>query len=677
MSVALPRCLVSDCMASVLFVASAVTTHPQAAAQGAWAWMHGTNVIPNGGNGSIPGVYGTLGTPAAVNTPSGRTHSATWKDSNNHFWLFGGGSESGLTSYELNDLWEFDPATNQWTWQGGSNTLPCAASQTTASWCGYPGVYGTLGVPAAGNIPGGREAAATWIDQQGNFWLLGGLGFDSSGKIGLLDDLWEFVPTTEMWIWMGGGITLPASGTCTAVFGSLGVSSAANYPGDLISSAVWTDLNGNAWLFGGTGCDANAKVGWSNALWKFDNASHQWTWMSGSSTFGSVLYPPAIYGAKGIPAPGNIPGGRMNTATWTDTQGRLWLFGGQGYDSSGDTGWLNDVWVYDLGTNEWTWMAGDQKMNCPANSTQNCGNDGIYGVLGTPSASNLPGSRSQSVFWTDHDGNFWLYGGWGYDVNGVPGSTLGDLWEFNPASQQWTWVSGSEKGGAASIYGSLGITSAQNTPGLLLSGSGWTDINNDLWLFVGNGLDANQLIGDMNDLWVYNPNWTPPPPPDFSVSIAPSSITIQSGKSGTATLTLTPSNGFNSAVTFSCSGLPAGVTCSFSPSTIAPSGSAASTTVTLQASASAALTPTSPLGSNPFVPAVVLVASVVGLGFRRLRRYSFLFTLAACMAGTILLSACNSTNNQGSPVQPVTATITLTATSGTLQHSAKLALTVN
>ena len=36
------------------------------------------------------------------------------------------------------------------------------------------GVYGTEGVPAAGNIPGSRTGASAWTDTSGNFWLLGG-----------------------------------------------------------------------------------------------------------------------------------------------------------------------------------------------------------------------------------------------------------------------------------------------------------------------------------------------------------------------------------------------------------------------------------------------------------------------------------------------------------------------
>jgi hypothetical protein len=34
--------------------------------------------------------------------------------------------------------------------------------------------------------------------------------------------------------------------------------------------------------------------------------------------------------------------------SWVDSQGELWLFGGQGYDSTSTTGngYLNDLWRY-------------------------------------------------------------------------------------------------------------------------------------------------------------------------------------------------------------------------------------------------------------------------------------------------------------------------------------------
>jgi len=60
---------------------------------------------------------------------------------------------------------------------------------------GYqPGVYGTQGVAAAGNTPGARTDAFGWTDKQGNLWLFGGLGTDSTGTAGWLNDFWEYQP---------------------------------------------------------------------------------------------------------------------------------------------------------------------------------------------------------------------------------------------------------------------------------------------------------------------------------------------------------------------------------------------------------------------------------------------------------------------------------------------------
>ena len=36
------------------------------------------------------------------------------------------------------------------------------------------------------------------------------------------------------------------------------------------------------------------------------------------------------YGTQGVAAAGNVPGARSGTISWTDAQGDLWLFGGQG-----------------------------------------------------------------------------------------------------------------------------------------------------------------------------------------------------------------------------------------------------------------------------------------------------------------------------------------------------------
>ena len=66
----------------------------------------------------------------------------------------------------------------------------------------------------------------------------------------------------------------------------------------------------------------------------------------------------------------------------------------------------------------------------------------------------------------------------------------------------------------------------------------------------------------------------PSPPPDFSISLNPTSLTIQQGASGTTQLTLTPQNGFTGQVTLSLEdqngNTPSGIT--LSPSSVTVSG---------------------------------------------------------------------------------------------------------
>ena len=74
--------------------------------------------------------------------------------------------------------------------------------------------------------------------------------------------------------------------------------------------------------------------------------ANQWTWMGGSNTVGAKGGQPGVYGTQGTAAAANIPGGRGSAASWTDRSGNFWLFGGNGHDSTGAQGLLNDLWSY-------------------------------------------------------------------------------------------------------------------------------------------------------------------------------------------------------------------------------------------------------------------------------------------------------------------------------------------
>jgi hypothetical protein len=84
--------------------------------------------------------------------------------------------------------------------------------------------------------------------------------------------------------------------------------------------------------------------------------------MDGSSvTGGSMKAIPGVLSQLDTPSATNTPGGRDGFATWTDSSGNLWLFGGGGFDANGNSGYLNDLWEFTPATMEWTWARRSRK----------------------------------------------------------------------------------------------------------------------------------------------------------------------------------------------------------------------------------------------------------------------------------------------------------------------------
>jgi N-acetylneuraminic acid mutarotase len=196
-------------------------------------------------------------------------------------------------------------------------------------------MYGTRGVGSPTNVPGARSEAISWTDTAGNLWLFGGLGYDSSGAGGNLNDLWEYTPSTQQWRWVSGANTANAPGT----YGTLGVGSTTNVPGARSGAVSWTDTAGDLWLFGGLPESNGLPL---NDLWKYTPSTQQWTWVGGANTTGAA----GAYGTLGAGSTTNVPGARQGATSWTDNAGNVWLFGGQGNDSTGAFGLLGDLWRY-------------------------------------------------------------------------------------------------------------------------------------------------------------------------------------------------------------------------------------------------------------------------------------------------------------------------------------------
>jgi len=203
-----------------------------------------------------------------------------------------------------------------------------------------------------------------------------------------------------------------------------------------------------------------------------------------------------------------------------------------------------------------------------------------------------------------------------------------------------------------------------------------------------------------------------PPTPDFALSASPASLTVNRGASGTSTITITRSGGFTGGVTLGASGLPAGVTASFSANPATGNSSvltlSASNTATLGAATvtvsgtGGGLTRSTPISltvNQPATPDFSLSASPTSLSIARgasgtstitvTRTGGFTDAVSLGASGlpagvTASFSVNPATGNSSvltlsasstAALGPVT--ITVTGTGGGLTRSAPIGLTVN
>ncbi len=181
--------------------------------------------------------------------------------------------------------------------------------------------------------------------------------------------------------------------------------------------------------------------------------------------------------------PNATPSARRDSATWTDNQGRLWLFGGFGVLSSdphtvANQDHANDLWMFDPSTRLWTLVKGNLTL----------GSAGVY----SGSAANLiPAARYAASRWYA-DGRLYLFGGNGYTVHsGGTNGNLSDLWYFNIATSNWVLVSGDATFNSASVTTGLSArpSARRNAQVAVLS--------QKLWLFGGETASDR-----LNDVWV-------------------------------------------------------------------------------------------------------------------------------------------------------------------------------
>jgi hypothetical protein len=186
--------------------------------------------------------------------------------------------------------------------------------------------------------------------------------------------------------------------------------------------------------------------------------------------------------------------------------------------------------------------------------------------------------------------------------------------------------------------------------------------------------DANTQASSGTINQVINAAFTPAPGSGGSAT-----LTVKSGKTVTTPISVTGAAGFSGQVALACSGLPAGAACSFTPATVAVSGTtpgSSSLTVNTGAGAAAALS------VQDFGTGIHRVAygftfgSFLLLGVIR-RRGSRMWALFGCLLllCSLGMTACGG-NSTPAGTNPGTYNFTVTATSGSLSSSNTYTLNV-
>ena len=183
------------------------------------------------------------------------------------------------------------------------------------------------------------------------------------------------------------------------------------------------------------------------------------------------------------------------------------------------------------------------------------------------------------------------------------------------------------------------------------------------------------LAGEQHGLLGAIANSAPSGTPAFGFSASAGALTMTAGSSGSATLSVAPTNNFTGTVAFACSGLPAGAVCSFSSAQVTATGAAPSTAMlTIQ---------TTKVADSGFRTGAGIVLAVLlpfgGLLVRR-RRLPYSLRSAALfgvlLAGAASILGCSSGKAANPVTPPGTSQVTIMATSGSISQSTTISLTV-
>jgi len=169
------------------------------------------------------------------------------------------------------------------------------------------------------------------------------------------------------------------------------------------------------------------------------------------------------------------------------------------------------------------------------------------------------------------------------------------------------------------------------------------------------------------------------PAPDFTMNPAATSLTVKRGGQVSDVLTFPAQGGFSGSIALACSvaGPAPMPTCGISPASVTP-GTNATLTVSAAALSASLTAPWFEQGATLYGAwlSVGLLGCVLATGFDKKRRRLWALCLLM-MAATILPAACGGSSSVTKGPPPQNYTVTVTATSGAIQHSTQVTVTVN
>jgi Galactose oxidase, central domain len=311
--------------------------------------------------------------------PGERSRMASAMDTKGNFWTFGGETKDLGYHTGWNDLWKYNTVTNNWTWIGGSSTHTSSGSYQTA-------------LP---DWPRARYRARGWFDEDGNYWIFGGLFYDGINPPFPLNDMWKYNVTTAKWTCETGDCNMMhPPNTPGGVYPSTFPATSTSYkPRARADYNYWIDNDGNFIFYGGFNGEIHSGgiVLWDT--WKYNPKTHEWTLLT----------------QEGAPS-GTSPGWQAEALCWLGNDGLPWMkLANRSIWKFKNGHWLPqrfeayDTWAIPILINNQAFV---------------------------PNALNQPGSQYTTFDHIKTDSAVYLFNGYGLGVNNVPNVT-GALWKYN------------------------------------------------------------------------------------------------------------------------------------------------------------------------------------------------------------------------------------------------------